>query len=101
MQPQRKAPVPPGFRGSVPRGLAIVVVAIMRKLEPVTLGELLLEEFLKPMASNQYRLAEEVGVPAQRIGGIVAGKRGISAEIREILRTSGVECVRPPLAART
>ena len=45
----------------------------MRKLKPVTPGELLLEEFLKPMGISQYRLAKEIGVPAQRIGEIVAG----------------------------
>ena len=52
----------------------------MRKLKPVTPGELLLEEFLKPMGISQYRLAKEIGVPAQRIGDIVAGRRGISAD---------------------
>ncbi len=52
----------------------------MRKLEPVTPGELLLEEFLKPMGISQYRLAKEIGVPAQRIGEIVAGKRTITAD---------------------
>lgn len=52
----------------------------MRKLKPVTPGELLLEEFLKPMAISQYRLAKEIGVPAQRIGDIVAGKRAITAD---------------------
>jgi antitoxin HigA-1 len=36
----------------------------MRKLKPVTPGELLLEEFLKPLRISQYRLAKEVGVPA-------------------------------------
>jgi addiction module HigA family antidote len=46
---------------------------------PVTLGELLLEEFLLPMGISKYRLAEEIGVPAQRIGDIVAGKRSIPA----------------------
>ena len=45
----------------------------MRKLPPVTPGELLLEEFLKPMGISQYRLAKEIGVPPQRIGEIVAG----------------------------
>ena len=49
----------------------------MRKLRPVTPGDLLLDEFLKPMAISQYRLAKEIGVPAQRIGEIVAGKRAI------------------------
>ena len=52
----------------------------MRKLNPVTPGELLLEEFLKPMGLSQYRLAKEIGVPAQRIGEIVAGKRAITAD---------------------
>jgi addiction module HigA family antidote len=52
----------------------------MPKLKPVTPGELLLEEFLKPMGLSQYRLAKEIGVPAQRIGQIVAGKRAIRAD---------------------
>lgn len=45
---------------------------MMRKLKPVTPGELLLEEFLMRMEISQYRLAKEIGVPAQRIGDIVA-----------------------------
>lgn len=53
---------------------------MMRKLKPVTPGELLLEEFLRPMGISQYRLAKEIGVPAQRIGVIVAGKRAITAD---------------------
>ena len=52
----------------------------MRKLKPVTPGELLREEFLLPMGISQYRLAKELGVPAQRIGDIVAGKRTITAD---------------------
>lgn len=48
----------------------------MCKLKPVTPGELLLEEFLKPMEISQYRLAKEIGLPAQRIGDFVAGKMG-------------------------
>ena len=52
----------------------------MRKFKPVTPGELLLEEFLMPMEISQYRLAKEIGVPAQRIGDIVAGKRAITAD---------------------
>src|ERR1700741_2109041 len=52
----------------------------MRKLKPVTPGELLLEEFLVPMGITQYRLAKEIGVPAQRIGEIVAGKRAVTAD---------------------
>lgn len=52
----------------------------MKKLSPVTPGELLREEFLIPMAISQYRLAKEIGVPAQRISEIVAGKRGVTAD---------------------
>jgi antitoxin HigA-1 len=50
------------------------------KLAPVTPGELLLEEFLQPMGISQYRLAKEIGVPATRIGEIVAGRRRITAD---------------------
>ena len=49
-------------------------------LDPVTPGELLKEEFLEPMGISQYRLAKEIGVPAQRIGQIVLGKRSITAD---------------------
>lgn len=52
----------------------------MRRLRPVSPGELLLEEFLKPMGISQYRLAKEIGVPAQRIGQIAAGRRAITAD---------------------
>jgi antitoxin HigA-1 len=53
---------------------------MMSPLKPVTPGELLLEEFLIPMELSQYRVAKEIGVPAQRIGEIVAGKRAITAD---------------------
>ncbi|TVS09002.1 MAG: addiction module antidote protein, HigA family [Gammaproteobacteria bacterium] len=52
----------------------------MRDLDPVTPGELLQEEFLDPMGISRYRLAKEIGVPAQRIGDIVAGKRSVTAD---------------------
>lgn len=52
----------------------------MSKLEPVTPGELLREEFLVPMGLTQYRLAKEIGVPAQRISEIVSGKRSVTAD---------------------
>lgn len=52
----------------------------MRKLKAVTPGELLLEEFLSPMGITRYRLAKEIGVPAQRISAIVAGKRAVTAD---------------------
>jgi addiction module HigA family antidote len=47
----------------------------MKKIAPVTPGELLKEEFLEPMGITQYRLAKEIDVPAQRIGAIIAGTR--------------------------
>lgn len=52
----------------------------MAKLKPVTPGELLRHEFLEPMEISQYRLAKEIGVPAQRISEIVSGKRSITAD---------------------
>lgn len=52
----------------------------MRKLPPITPGEILAEEFLKPMGISQYRLAKEIGVPAQRISDIVSGRRAITAD---------------------
>lgn len=52
----------------------------MNRLPPVTPGELLLEEFLKPMGISQYRLAKEIDVPPQRIGEIVKGRRAITAD---------------------
>jgi addiction module HigA family antidote len=52
----------------------------MRKVPYPTPGEILLEEFLKPMGITQYRLAKEIGVPQRRIGEIVAGKRAITAD---------------------
>ena len=51
-----------------------------RKLKPVSPGEMLAEEFLKPLGMSNYRLAKEIGVPAQRVGEIVAGKRAITAD---------------------
>ncbi len=52
----------------------------MRNIDPVTPGELLNEEFLEPMGITKYRLAKEIGVPAQRIGEIVSGNRSITAD---------------------
>jgi addiction module HigA family antidote len=50
------------------------------KLEPIHPGEILDEEFLKPLAISQYRLAKDMGVPPVRINEIVHGKRGITAD---------------------
>ena len=52
----------------------------MRDFPPTHPGEILLEEFLKPMGISQYRLAKDIGVPAMRINKIVRGERGISAD---------------------
>ena len=46
----------------------------------MTPGELLWEEFMSPMGLSRYRLAKEIGVPAQRIGDIINGKRAITAD---------------------
>ena len=50
----------------------------MRKLKPVTPGELLLEEFLLPNEISQYRLAKENGVPEERIEEMGAGRRAVT-----------------------
>jgi addiction module HigA family antidote len=52
----------------------------VKRVDPVTPGELLLEEFLLPMGISKYRLAKEINVPAQRIGEIVKGRRSITAD---------------------
>ena len=49
-------------------------------LDPVSPGELLWEEIMSPMGLSRYRLAKEIGVPAQRIGDVVNGKRSITAD---------------------
>jgi addiction module HigA family antidote len=51
-----------------------------RKLVPIHPGEILLEEFLKPLGISQYRLAQEIGVPPRRINEIVHGTRAVSPD---------------------
>ena len=51
-----------------------------KRIPPIHPGEILLEEFLKPMGISQYRLAKDISVPARRINEIVHGKRAISAD---------------------
>ena len=51
-----------------------------KRIHPVHPGEILLEEFLKPMAITQYRLAKDVHVPPRRINEIIHGQRAISAD---------------------
>jgi addiction module HigA family antidote len=50
------------------------------KKRPIHPGEILLEEFLKPLNLSQYRLAKDTGVPPRRINEIVHGKRAVSAD---------------------
>jgi len=50
------------------------------KLEPIHPGEVLLEEFLKPMGLSQNKIASDIGVPPRRINEIVLGKRRITAD---------------------
>jgi len=49
-------------------------------LANITPGEILDEDFLKPMGLSQYRLAKDIGVPARRINEIVKGERAITAD---------------------
>lgn len=51
-----------------------------KPVAPVSPGEMLAEEFLIPLGVTKYRLAKSIGVPAQRIGEIVSGKRAITAD---------------------
>ena len=51
-----------------------------KKLDAIHPGEILLEEFLKPMGISQYRLSKDISVPARRINEIVHGKRAISVD---------------------
>ena len=48
--------------------------------EPITPGEILLNEFLEPLGISQYRLAQATGLPQTRISQIVRGKRAITAD---------------------
>ena len=52
----------------------------MKRLAPVHPGEILLEEFLKPLGVSQYRLAKDISVPPRRINEIVHGKRSVTAD---------------------
>jgi addiction module HigA family antidote len=56
------------------------MAAKSRLLEPIHPGEILLEEFMKPMEISINRLARDIAVPPGRISGIVNGKRGITAD---------------------
>jgi addiction module HigA family antidote len=51
-----------------------------REIPPIHPGEILLEEFLKPMGISQYRLAKDTNVDPRRINEIVHGQRSITAD---------------------
>lgn len=51
-----------------------------KKLAPIHPGEVLLEDFLKPMKISQYRLAKDISVPPRRINEIVHGIRAVTAD---------------------
>ena len=69
------------------------------KLSPIHPGEVLLEEFIKPMNLSQNRLAIDIGVDARRINEIVLGKRSITAD--SALRLSRFFGNSPPILAGT
>lgn len=52
---------------------------------PTSPGEMLLEEFLKPMEMTQTELAKKMGVPIQRVNTLINGKRGVTAETALLL----------------
>jgi len=53
---------------------------VKKKIPPVHPGEILTEEFMKPLGLSQNRLANDIGVPPRRINEIVQGKRRITAD---------------------
>ncbi len=55
------------------------------KINPVHPGEILLEEFLKPLDITQYRLAKDLGLPLSRINQIVLSNRAITASTALLL----------------
>jgi len=55
------------------------------KRRPTAPGEMLLEEYLRPTAITQVALAEKMGVPIQRVNGIIAGRRAVTAETAILL----------------
>ena len=60
--------------------LKIIIKNMPKKIKPIHPGEIHNEEFLKPLAITEYRLAKSINVPARRINEIVHGNRGVSAD---------------------
>jgi addiction module HigA family antidote len=52
----------------------------MKRLKNIHPGEILLEEFLKPMSISAYRLSKDTGIPQTRISAIVKGNRSVTAD---------------------
>lgn len=50
------------------------------RLPPIHPGEILFEDFMKPLGLSQYRVAQDIGVPALRISQIIHGKRAVTAD---------------------
>jgi len=65
---------------------------IPKKRKPTHPGEVLLEEYLKPLGMSQVALAAKMGVPIQRVNTLINGKRDMSAEtailLARVLKTS-------------
>ncbi len=61
-------------------GLDFSDIASSKRIGPVTLGEVLREEFMAPLGLSGRALARELGVPSKRITEIVAGQRAVTAE---------------------
>lgn len=66
----------------MPSKSSIITDAMERDavLEPIQPGEILLEEFMKPLGVSQNRLARDIDAPVSRISGIVKGERAITAD---------------------
>jgi antitoxin HigA-1 len=60
--------------------LSIITEPVDGLLEPIHPGEILLEEFMKPLGVSQNRLARDIDVPVSRVANIVAGTRSITAD---------------------
>jgi len=56
------------------------VIVMARLVEPISPGEILLEEFLRPLGISQNQLAREIDVPVSRVASIIKGSRAITAD---------------------
>jgi addiction module HigA family antidote len=62
------------------QALTITEAAMTRKLDAIPPGEILLEEFLKPMDISQNRLARDIDIPVSRVAEIIKARRAITAD---------------------